>query len=68
VKVKVDIGAKRLYTYDAPDGTQVGDAVTVPPSWGHDPMPGRVAEIGSDYDGEIRAVLTVTASATVPES
>lgn len=68
VKIQVDIGAARPYTYEAPEGTQLGDRVTVPPAWGSEPLAGRVVALGSDYEGAVRRVLSVTAPADPAES
>lgn len=59
MKVQVDIGAKKPYTYEAPAGIKVGDPVTVPPPpWGHEPQDGTVVALGSDYAGPVELVLS----------
>jgi primosomal protein N' len=64
MKVQVDIGARRAYTYEAPDGTQVGDRVTVPDAFGgREPIGGRVVALGSAYEGPIVKVLSVRPAA-----
>lgn len=59
MRVLVDIGARRPYTYEAPEGTKVGDTVTVPgPAWAPgQPQAGTVVGLESDYAGPVRRVL-----------
>jgi hypothetical protein len=58
VQVNID-GTKRSYIYEAPEGTAVGDAVTVPPPpWGRGPQQGTVTALGSDYAGPVKPVLS----------
>jgi primosomal protein N' len=63
MKVQVDIGGRRPYTYEAPEGTRVDDRVTVPNAFGGEPVPGRVVALGSAYDGPIVKVLSVSPAA-----
>jgi len=62
-------GAARRYTYEAPDGTKVGDTVTVPgPPWDRrSPQQGTVVSLQSDYDGPVVSVIAPD-DAAVPES
>jgi hypothetical protein len=61
VRVSVN-GISRTLTYAVPDGTQVGDLVTVPamgfdrPGTIHE---GRVVALGSHYTGPVKDVLSV---------
>lgn len=59
MRVLVDIGAERNYTYEAPEGTKAGDTVTVPgPPWNRrSTKQGTVLALESDYDGPVRKVL-----------
>lgn len=68
MRVQVNIGARRPYTYEAPAGTKLRDVVTVPPAWGTDPVTGTVVALGSDYEGEVRRVLSVTTPADPAET
>lgn len=55
--VKVVIGG---YAYLAPAGTEIGDRFVLPSSFvpGSEGRIGTVAQIGSDYDGPLKHVLT----------
>jgi hypothetical protein len=52
--------ARRWYTYDAPDGLQVGQKVELPGSFEHpDKQVGTVMAVESDYDGPVRPIERV---------
>jgi hypothetical protein len=69
VKVSVE-GVREPLTYNAPDGTGVGDTVTVPP-FSYEPdgaaaHHGYVVAVGSDYTGPVADVTAVQPNTARP--
>lgn len=68
ILVRVDIdGINRTFAYEAPEGTEVGDRVTVPPFY-YEPQNGpghhgTVTAYGADYEGPVRDIIAVTGPA-----
>ena len=58
MKIIVDLGGGKHYTYDSGGFTvAVGDIVALPPGGYRDsPMQGRVVALGSDYDGPLKTI------------
>jgi primosomal protein N' len=60
MKIQVQLGSQRWYTYSAPESLAiaVGDKVSVWGLW-TDVAVGVVRQIGSDYDGPLASILGV---------